>query len=154
MTEPKLIDNFIGGSYVSPKTSEEYLDVTSPSDNRVIAKVALSDEDDVEHAVQLAAQAQIAWGQRTMQSRAAVLLRYYSLMQNHMDELADLIVLENGKNKTEALADIAKGNETLLYAISLPPVAAGKLLTVSTGISCQENRKPLGVVASIVPLYV
>lgn len=67
------------------------------------------------------------------------------------DELADLVVLENGKNKMEALASVLKGNETVEYACSLPQLAQGRTLQVSRGITCQESRDPLGVVASIVP---
>ena len=63
----------------------------------------------------------------------------------------DLVVLENGKNRTEALASIVKGNETVEYACSLPQVVQGRTLQVSRGITCQEVRDPLGVVACIVP---
>lgn len=67
------------------------------------------------------------------------------------DELADLVVLENGKNRMEALASVLKGNETAEYACSLPQLAQGRTLQVSRGITCQETRDPLGVVASVVP---
>lgn len=60
-------------------------------------------------------------------------------------------MLENGKNKMEALASVLKGNETVEYACSLPQLAQGKTLQVSRGITCHETRDPLGVVASIVP---
>lgn len=33
---------------------------------------------------------------------------------------ADLVVAENGKNKAEALASVAKGNETVEWACSMP----------------------------------
>ena len=67
------------------------------------------------------------------------------------DELVDLVVRENGKNRTEALASVLKGNETVEYACSLPQVVQGRTLQVSRGITCQEVRDPLGVVACIVP---
>jgi malonate-semialdehyde dehydrogenase (acetylating)/methylmalonate-semialdehyde dehydrogenase len=49
------------------------------------------------------------------------------------------------------MADVAKGNETVEWATSLPQLAAGRTLMVSGGITCQENRVPLGVVGAIVP---
>jgi malonate-semialdehyde dehydrogenase (acetylating) / methylmalonate-semialdehyde dehydrogenase len=55
------------------------------------------------------------------------------------------------QTKSEALADVAKGNETVEYAMSLPQLTQGKVLEVSRGVTCQDVRKPLGVVASIVP---
>jgi len=73
------------------------------------------------------------------------------MIREHVNELAELIVQENGKNMTEALADIAKGNETVEYACSLPQLAQGRVLQVSSQVFCQDRRVPLGVVASIVP---
>lgn len=35
---------------------------------------------------------------------------------------ADLVVAENGKNRAEALASVAKGNETVEWACSMPQV--------------------------------
>ena len=52
---------------------------------------------------------------------------------------------------TAALADVAKGNETVEYACSLPQLAQGKTLKVSTQVTCSDHRTPLGIVASIVP---
>ncbi|KAL8005875.1 putative methylmalonate-semialdehyde dehydrogenase, aldehyde/histidinol dehydrogenase [Plasmopara halstedii] len=59
--------------------------------------------------------------------------------------------MENGKNRTEALASVLKGNETLEYACSLPHLAQRHTLQMSRGITCQDVRDLLGVVACIVP---
>lgn len=79
------------------------------------------------------------------------MLKFHSLVKDHAQELAELIVQENGKNIVEALADVAKGNETVEYACSLPQLAQGKTLKVSSAVNCMDRRDPLGVVASIVP---
>ena len=42
--------------------------------------------------------------------------------------MAEIIVKENGKNIIEALADVAKGNETVEWACSLPQLAGGRIL--------------------------
>ena len=78
------------------------------------------------------------------------MFKFHSLVDEHSKELAQLIVTENGKNFVEALADVAKGNETAEWATSLPQLATGRILEVSKGITCQEKRAPLGVVAAIV----
>ena len=44
----------------------------------------------------------------TVKARAAIMLKYHALVRENAEELAKLIVLENGKNMTEALADVAK----------------------------------------------
>jgi acyl-CoA reductase-like NAD-dependent aldehyde dehydrogenase len=71
-------------------------------------------------------------------------------MEKYLDELTSLIVLEHGKTKGEAKAEILKGLETLNYASGLPALCQGKYLEVSRGVTCRDERVPLGVVVSIV----
>jgi len=79
------------------------------------------------------------------------MLKFHSLLVEKSDELAALIVRENGKNIAEARAEVAKGLETVEYACSLPQVCQGKILQVSSAVRCEDRREPLGVVACVVP---
>ncbi|EQC33462.1 methylmalonate-semialdehyde dehydrogenase (acylating) [Saprolegnia diclina VS20] len=143
-------DNYVHGRFAAP-TSGAYLDIESPVTGAIIGKVAVSTAADVAVAVEHAKKALPGWSGLTVKARAAIMLKFHELMRKHADELADLVVLENGKNKSEALASVIKGNETVEYACSLPQLLQGKTLEVSRGITCQETRAPLGVIASIVP---
>jgi malonate-semialdehyde dehydrogenase (acetylating) / methylmalonate-semialdehyde dehydrogenase len=146
-----LVNNFIDGKFVPP-VIEDYLPVHDPSNGKEIARVCISSSSDVDMAVDAAKAAFPGWSTLTMKSRAAILLEFHGLVIKHAKELANLIVLENGKNMTEALADVAKGNETVEWACSLPQLAQGKILQVSSGgVTCMDRRDPIGVVASIVP---
>lgn len=145
-----IVNNFIGGSFCPPK-SNAYNDVFSPIDGSVIGRVALSSKDDVNEAVSAASVAFESWSKLTIKTRAAIMMKFHALVKEHARELAELIVKENGKNITEALADVAKGNETVEYACSLPQLAQGKILRVSSEVTCQDRRDALGVVVSIVP---
>ena len=82
-----------------------------------------ADLQDVDTAVAAAKKAGPAWRKLTIKSRAKIMFRFQSLMETHKDRLARLIVKENGKNITEALAEVAKGNETVEWATSLPQQA-------------------------------
>jgi malonate-semialdehyde dehydrogenase (acetylating) / methylmalonate-semialdehyde dehydrogenase len=107
--------------------------------------------DDANSAVEAASKAFPRWSSLTIKARASYMLKFHALVQAHAKELAELIVLENGKNVVEALADVAKGNETVEWACCLPQVAQGNVLRVSSEVTCEDRRTPLGVVASIVP---
>lgn len=144
------ITNYINGNYQTLSDGEScFLDVTNPSNGTVIARVCMSNPNDVDQAVRAAHSAFGTWSRLTIKARAAILLKFHYLVNQHSQELAKLIVQENGKNITEALADVAKGNETVEYACSLPVKAAGSTLLVSSAVTCQDRRTPLGVVASI-----
>lgn len=144
------VENYINGTFHAPSTGE-YIDVINPADESVIGKVALSNAKDVVKAVDAASTALETWKSMTIKARAAIMMRFHTLIRDHAQELAELIVAENGKNITEALADVAKGNETVEYACSLPQLAQGNKLKVSGQVYCEDRREPLGVVASIVP---
>lgn len=143
-------DNYIGGKFVSAQGGK-YLDVESPHDGEVIGKVALSAAADVEAAVKAGQAAFLTWSALTVKSRAQIMLKLHALIRDNAHELADMIVKEHGKTKAEALGDVAKGNETVEYACSMPQLIAGDVLEVSKGIECRSYNIPLGVVASIVP---
>ena len=143
-------NNFIGGE-ITPPVHGSYMPVLSPIDDTVISQVAVSTSEDVDAAVFQAQKAFTSWSTMTVKSRAAIMFRLHHLIEQHVDELADLVVRENGKNRAEAIASIAKGNETVEWACSLPQLIQGKILPVSRGITCQEERQPLGVVTCIVP---
>jgi malonate-semialdehyde dehydrogenase (acetylating)/methylmalonate-semialdehyde dehydrogenase len=148
------INNHIDGINKSPPTattSSSYIPVTSPSTSHIIAQVYKSTKEDVDTAVQSSKKALESWSKLTIKSRVAILMKFNYLVKEHAQELAELIVQENGKNIIEALADVAKGNETVEYACSLPQLAQGKTLKVSSQVTCTDHRAPLGIVASIVP---
>lgn len=144
------VNNYIGGRFVPP-LSGQYISVHDPSDTSEIGRVALSSSEDIKKAVESAREAFKSWSSMTIKARAAIMLKFHALIRDNAQELANLIVQENGKNMTEALADVAKGNETVEYACSLPQLAQGNTLQVSSQVYCADRRDPLGVVASIVP---
>jgi len=151
MAESNLrpVQNFVGNEFVT--TASSWIDVTDPSKGTAITQVVDSTAAEVNQIIDVADAAFPSWSNTTMKYRAGLMLKLHALIRDNADELADIIVREGGKNKTEALADVAKGNETVEYACSLPQIAQGKYLEVSGGITCRDERVPLGVVACIVP---
>ena len=126
-------------------------DVECPGTGEVIGTVAASGASDVDAAVAAAQVAQPRWAAMTSKERAAIMLKWHHLIDENIEELSELLILENGKNKTEAVGDVAKGNETVEWACSMPQLLQGKTLEVSSGVVCSDVRDPLGVVACIVP---
>ncbi|KAG5178600.1 Aldehyde/histidinol dehydrogenase [Tribonema minus] len=144
------LGNYIGGAWCAPADGQ-YMPVTSPVDGIKLADVALSGPADVDQAVKAATEAFPSWSALTVKSRATIMYRFHALMSKHMEELSELVVRENGKNIAEARASVAKGQETVEWACSLPQLCQGKVLQVSRGIECRDQRDPVGVVACVVP---
>lgn len=57
-----------------------------------------------------------------------VAVAMYDMDIQHGRGQAELVVAENGKNKAEALASVAKGNETVEWACSMPQLMQASLL--------------------------
>lgn len=146
----RVIENYIGGEFKAP-SSGSYIDVEAPATGAVCAKVASSTAADVNDAVAAAAAAFPAWSALTIKARAQIMFRFHNLMRECSEELSGMVVEENGKNFAEAVAEVAKGNETVEWAASLPQLAQGNILQVSRGVWCHDEREPLGVVGCIVP---
>jgi len=143
------VQNYIGGKFVAP--GGQTLEVLNPADGSLLSHVPLSGPPELAAAVRAAAAAFPAWSARTIKDRVQVFFRYRTLLERDAAELAELIVEEHGKTRSEAEAEIAKAIELTEFACSLPQIVTGEVLEVSRGVECRTERHPLGVVASIVP---
>ena len=146
--EPQTLNNFIDNSHISAEPKET-IPVLNPSNSQVIGHVPLSNS--IQAAVSSSKLALLKWSKLTVKSRVQYLFKFRDLVTKYLDELANLIVTEHGKTKSEAIAEIHKGIETLDYAISLPQLISGNIQQVSRGITCHDKLEPIGVCVSIVP---
>jgi malonate-semialdehyde dehydrogenase (acetylating)/methylmalonate-semialdehyde dehydrogenase len=81
-----------------------------------------------------------------------VLFRYRQLLTEQFDELAALIVRENGKLMSEARGSLRRGIDVVEYACGIPSLLMGRVLPeISRGLDSYVVHEPLGVVAGIPP---
>jgi malonate-semialdehyde dehydrogenase (acetylating) / methylmalonate-semialdehyde dehydrogenase len=144
------VQNYINGQF-KQSSANRWLDVISPLDGNLLARVPLSDSNDLDAAVSAAQAAFPAWRSTAVKERVQIFFRYKNLLEKNRGDLAALISEENGKTHEEALAEIEKSIELTEFACSLPQLIAGEILEVSKGIECRTEHVPLGVVASITP---
>lgn len=111
---PKTLTNYVNGSFTpATASSPRTLPVTNPFDGSTITSVVLSTAKDLDAAVQAAQKAYELWSKTNVKTRVLKLMRLHQLMTERLDELADMVVKEHGKNDVEAKASITKGMETL-----------------------------------------
>jgi malonate-semialdehyde dehydrogenase (acetylating) / methylmalonate-semialdehyde dehydrogenase len=144
------VQNFINGQFVNATTSRT-LDVISPIDGNHLSTVPMSGADDLKRAVDAAKVAFPGWSKTPIKERVQVFFKYKALLERNMKELAELVMEENGKTYSEAVAEIEKSIELSEFATSLPQLVVGEVLEVSKGVECRTEHVALGVVASIVP---
>jgi malonate-semialdehyde dehydrogenase (acetylating)/methylmalonate-semialdehyde dehydrogenase len=144
------LKNYVNGGFI-PSSSGRSLSVYSPLDGSLLAEMPCSTAADLDAAVTAAKTAFPRWSRTPIKERVQVFFRYKYLLEQHLEELAALVSEENGKTRSEAVAEIEKCIELTEFATSLPQLLGGEVLEVSKGVECRLDQVPLGVVASIVP---
>ena len=145
------IQHFIDGKR-SDLDSTRTADVLNPSTGEVQAQVLLASKPDVDTAVASAVTAQQEWAAWNPQRRARVMMKFVSLVNDNVDELAELLSIEHGKTVPDAKGDIQRGVEVIEFAIGIPHLLKGEFTEgAGGGIDVYSIRQPLGVVAGITP---
>lgn len=145
------IPHFIAGTRV-PGESGRFGDVYNPVEGKVAAQVPLATAGEVERAVASAQEAFPVWSALNPQRRGRLLLKWVDKINEHADELAELLSNEHGKTLEDARGDIQRGVEVVEFAAGAPHLLKGEFsANAGTGIDVHSVRQPLGVVAGITP---
>lgn len=98
----------IGGNWRDAST-KAVVDVIDPASQRVLGTIPDMGRDETRAAIETAAAAFKHWKAKAHAERAALLERWYDLMQRHEEDLALLLTLEQGKPLAESLGEIRYG---------------------------------------------
>lgn len=142
---------FVGGQWTQALEGRQFI-VDNPADRSVLARVADASVADARRAADAAAAALPAWRALAPRQRGEILRSVFEAMLERADHLADLIVLENGKPRIEAVAEVHYAAEFFRWfseeAVRLP----GYLTTAPiTGRRIMELSEPVGVALLLAP---
>lgn len=145
------LHHFIGGEKVAG-TSGRFLDVYNPNTGEVSAQTPLATADEVRAAIASSAAAFPAWAATNPQRRARVMFNFKRLIEDNMDELAEMLSMQHGKVIADSKGDVQRGLEVIEFACGIPHLQKGEF-TEGAGpdIDMYSMRQPLGVVAGITP---
>jgi len=107
ITDTRLVRHFsyVNGKWVAGGNNDT-LAVTNPADGALLGQVASLGAAQARAAVDGAQEAFATWGMTLPQDRSAVLRRWFELMIEHKEDLARIMVLEQGKPLSEARGEI------------------------------------------------
>ena len=142
--------NWINNKDIKSSTND-IIEVVSPYYDKKIASIPNSISKDLQNAVDAAEDSFPLWSKINIRDRAQIMLRFKSIIENDIENLATVIALDNGKTIEDAIGSIKRGVEVIDFAISMPNVLKGESSEVSPGINCVMTHEPLGVVAGITP---
>jgi len=151
VTSAVRIPHFIGGEWVHSKSST-WQDLLNPATHAPLGNVPIADAAEVNAAVEAAADAFPGWRRTPPQDRIQPLFKLKALLEEHLEELARMITIENGKTFVEAKAELRRAIENVEVSCGIPMMMQGyNLEDVARGIDEMMIRQPMGVVAAITP---
>jgi succinate-semialdehyde dehydrogenase/glutarate-semialdehyde dehydrogenase len=128
------------------------LSVNNPADNSTLGTVPAVSAAEVAGAIRAAHLALPAWRAQTGKQRSVVLRRWFDLCMAHLDDLAMILTMEQGKPLAEAKGEIAYGAGFIewfseearrVYGEIIPQNVPGRRIVVT--------KEPIGVAATITP---
>ncbi|BFO12500.1 hypothetical protein GGER_50100 [Serratia rubidaea] len=130
----KIVGNFIDGQ-VCPSSSNQSVDVHNPATGQVERQVTQSTAAEVKQAIDVAHRAFAGWSQTTPLRRARIMFNFKALLEQHREELAQLIVSEHGKVYSDALGELTRGMEVVEFACGIPHLMKGSIPPTSAPAS-------------------
>lgn len=144
------IGHFINGAVVT--TAGRTADVFNPATGKVEKQVLLGSQETVQQAVASAQEAFESWRNTPVMKRARVMFQFRDLLQQHAQEICDLIGQEHGKICHDAAGELKRGIENVEFACGAPQLLKGEhSKNAGPDIDCWSEFQPLGVVAGITP---
>src|SRR5215469_14137813 len=142
---------YVDGQWIDAD-SKSTIPVNNPADNSILGTIPKMGAEETRRAIEAADRALPEWRARTGKERAAILRRWYELLMQNQEDLAQLMTAEQGKPLTESRGEIAYaasfiewfGEEAKrIYGDTIPGHARDKRIVVL--------KQPVGVCAAITP---
>ncbi len=149
MTDPITYQNYIGGEFVA---CDNHIEVRNPATGAVLSRVPESDAATAERAIAAARAAQKDWAKKPANERAGYLRAIASRIRQNAERLARVITEEQGKIQSLALVEVNFTADYMDYMAEWARRIEGEIITSDRpGENIFLFRKPLGVVAGILP---
>src|SRR5215468_6102570 len=149
---------FINGQWADAASGKTF-ETPDPATGETLARVAEGDAEDIDRAVRAARKAfeEGPWSRMTPSERGRLVWRIGDLILEHLDELAQLESLDNGKPFAVArVADVPLSADLFHYMAGWASKLEGKYIPISNLVSPGQymsftRLEPVGVVGQIIP---
>lgn len=141
----------IGGKWCDAQ-DRATIDVIDPASQKVIGTVPDQGAADTRAAIDAADAAFQTWRKKTHAERAALLEVWYGLMIEHVEDLAQILTLEQGKPLSEARGEIRYGASFVKwFAEEARRVGGGTVPSPTADRRILVLKEPVGVCGIITP---
>jgi succinate-semialdehyde dehydrogenase/glutarate-semialdehyde dehydrogenase len=142
---------FINGEWVESGSGARFA-VTNPANGTTIAEVVDCTAHDAQNAIAAAKAAFKPWAAKTAKERCQIMRRWFDIVIEHEQQLAELLSTEQGKPIAEALGEIRYGAAYIEWFAEEARRTYGDIVPTPKGDArVLVMKQPVGVVAAITP---
>ena len=155
-TKENIFYNFMGGKFYENK-SDKLIDIKSPLDGSLVGRIQSLSKEDVDKIIDNAEKAQKSWNEVPLNERAHVLYKTADLLEEHKEELANIMIREVAKDKKSALSEVSRTADYIRFTADAAKSMDGESIPSDNfpGFNRSKisvvTREPLGVVLAISP---
>ena len=142
---------YIAGKWVE-SSDGAVQQIFNPADGSLLGTVPMLGASETRMAIEAADNAKAQWAEMTAAERSALMRRWYELMIENADLLAEILTLEQGKPLAEARGEVLYGASYIeWYAEEGKRIYGDIIPSHKKGARIIVLKQPIGVVAAITP---
>ncbi len=151
-TTETVLKNFINGEWVKPSGTELKQGVNPANTEEVVASFYQSTSEDLNGAIESASEAFEEWKDVPAPQRGEYLYKISALMEEEKDDLARVMVQEEGKTYNDAVKEIGYAAGIVKFYAGECRRLKGSILEADMpNIQIETKPEPLGVVLVVTP---
>ncbi|AXB32958.1 NAD-dependent succinate-semialdehyde dehydrogenase [Vibrio campbellii] len=133
-------------------SSQDGIAVINPATEQELIRLKPSSLDELDVQIEACKSAQLEWAKLSAKARSASLKKWFQLLVEHTEDIANIITLEQGKPLTESRGEVAYGASFVEWFAEEAKRAYGEVIPApSVDRRLSTIKQPVGVCAAITP---
>lgn len=132
--------------------SQDGIAVINPATEQELIRLKPSFLDELDAQIEACKSAQVEWAKLSAKARSASLKKWFQLLVEHTEDIANIITLEQGKPLTESRGEVAYGASFVEWFAEEAKRAYGEVIPApAVDRRLSTIKQPVGVCAAITP---
>ncbi|KGR32569.1 succinate-semialdehyde dehydrogenase [Vibrio campbellii] len=133
-------------------SSQDGIAVINPATEQELIRLKPSSLDELDVQIEACKSAQLEWAKLCAKARSASLKKWFQLLVEHTEDIANIITLEQGKPLTESRGEVAYGASFVEWFAEEAKRAYGEVIPApAIDRRLSTIKQPVGVCAAITP---
>ncbi|MFN1619140.1 NAD-dependent succinate-semialdehyde dehydrogenase [Vibrio rotiferianus] len=133
-------------------SSQDGIAVINPATEKELIRLKPSSLDELDAQIEACKLAQIEWAKLSAKARSTSLKKWFQLLVEHTEDIANIITLEQGKSLTESRGEVAYGASFVEWFAEEAKRAYGEVIPApAVDRRLSTIKQPVGVCAAITP---